>query len=193
MDTNNKDSFLSPLPRILDNNVASFESFKENLYSRCFSRGLLGYIAPHEVYQRALRLNQGNELLVVEPWSCLDHPGEFTQGAEGTRSHRYMVFTATLKDHVTQNTAIRDLTNHVRESLTTVQQRAIAPGPNGTLGMPLITMLNRLGKVYGVLSSAALSSLMSKLQEAYDEGTDIRAYTFRHQEVHRIYNEFYLL
>jgi len=187
METTNKDSFLFLLPKILDNNVASFEAFKENLYSRCFSRGLLGLIAPHEVYRDALRLNSGNEQLVVEPWVCMEHPGEFVQGAEGTRSHRYMVYTAALKDYVTQNTAIRELTNHVRDSLTTVQQRAIAPGLMGTLGMPLPTILNRLGKIYGVLSSAALSTLMTTLQEAYVEGTDIRVHTFRHQEVHRIY------
>jgi len=53
--------------------------------------------------------------------------------------------------------------------------------------MPLPTMLHRLGKIYGVLSSAALSALMATLNEAYDEGTDIRVHTFRHQEVHRIY------
>jgi len=98
-----------------------------------------------------------------------------------------MVYTAAMKDYVTQNTAIRDLTNHVRESLTIVQQRAIAPGLNGTLGLPLPIMLERLGKIYGVLSSAALSALMATLHEAYVEGTDIREHTFRHQEVHRIY------
>jgi len=177
MDTT-KDNFLSPLPKILDNNVASFEAFKDNLYSRCFSRGLLGYVAPHELYQNAVHLNRTEALLVVEPWACVQHPGEFIQGAENTRSHRYMVFTAALKEYTTQQAAIRDLTNLVRESLTTVQQRAVAPGLNGTLGMPLPIMLQRLGKIYGVLSSAALSSLMATLGEAYSEGSDIREHTF---------------